>query len=188
MDAMGLAAAKSHHAVGGFQDFGGAERVWSELDARRLISPVYSVRDWRDVAYSMSRKFGRPLNELFENSQWRENLAHMEAWLALGTCVQRYERLVGDPASSLRGLSDVLGLPWVPQAAEEAAEAAGLSAQRAVAGRLVAGGTDPRHLVHWDHIADPGGGAWRTAWGTAERELARRELAPLMERFGYRWD
>ena len=83
----------------------------------------------------------------------------------------------------------VLGLPWVPQAAEEAAEeAAELSAQRAVAGRLVAGGTAPRHLVHWDHIADPGGGAGRTAWGTAERELARRELAPLMERFGYRWD
>ena len=185
VDAMGLAVAKSHHAVSGFQDFGGAERVWSELAGQGLIQPVYSVRDWRDVAYSMSRKFGRTLEELFESSQWRENIAHMEAWLDLGACVQRYEGLVGDPTGSLRELSDVLGLPWVPEAAEGAAEAAGLAAQRAVAGSLAAGGTDPRHLVHWDHIADPGGGAWRTAWGEDERELARRELATLMERFGY---
>ena len=188
VDALGLAVAKSHHAVSGFQDFGGAERVWSELGARGLIYPVYSVRDWRDVAYSMSRKFGRPLGELFESSQWRENLVHMEAWLDLGASVQRYEGLVGDPAGSLEELSHVLGLPWVPGAAEEAAQAAGLAAQRAVVGGLAAGGTDPRHLVHWDHIADPGGGAWRTAWGENELRLARRKLAPLMERFGYGWD
>ncbi|QIN80533.1 hypothetical protein GBA65_20735 [Rubrobacter marinus] len=186
--AMGLAVAKSHHAVGGFQDFGGAERVWSELAERGLIAPVYSVRDWRDVAYSMSRKFGRPLAELFESSQWRENLAHMEVWLALGALVQRYEDLVGDAAGSLEDMSHGLGLPWAPEAAGEAAEAAGLAAQRAVTGRLAAGGTDPRHLVHWDHIADPGGGAWRVAWDEEERELAREELAPLMERFGYEWD
>ena len=188
VDAMGLAVAKSHHAVDGFQDFGGAERVWTELGARGLIEPVYSVRDWRDVAYSMSRKFGRGLAELFESSQWQENLVHMEAWLALGAHVQRYERLTGDPSGSLKELSGPLGLPWVPEATEEAARAAGLAAQRAIAGGLAEGGTDPRHLVHWDHIADPGGGAWRTAWGATERGLARRELAPLMERFGYEWD
>ena len=188
VDAMGLAVAKSHHAVAGFQDFGGAERVWSELSDRGLIQPVFSVRDWRDVAYSMSRKFDRPLADLFESSQWRENLAHMEAWLALGARVQRYEDLVGDPAGSLEELSAVLGLALAPRAAAEAAEAAGLTAQRAVTLKLAAGGTDPRHLVHWDHIADPGGGAWRTAWGAAERDLAYAELAPLMERFGYAWD
>ena len=188
VDAMGLAVAKSHHAVGGFQDFGGAERVWSELDALGLIQPIYSVRDWRDAAYSMSRKFGRTLEDLFESSQWRENLVHMEAWLALGARVQRYEALVGDPAGSLEDMANDLGLPWVPEAAAGAAEAAGLAAQRAVAGRLAAGGTDPRYLVHWDHVADPGGGAWRTAWDAAEQGLARRELAPLMERFGYAWD
>lgn len=188
VDAMGLAVAKSHHAVDGFQDFGGAERVWSELDERGLIEPIYSVRDWRDVAYSMSRKFGRTLEDLFESSQWRENLAHMEVWLALGARVQRYEKLVGDPAGSLKDLANGLGLPWVPEAAEGAVEAAGLAAQRSVTGRLAVGGTDPRYLVHWDHVANPGGGAWRTAWSTAERELAREALEPLMQRFDYRWD
>ena len=188
VDAMGLAVAKSHHAVSGFQDFDGAEHVWHELGEHGLILPVYSVRDWRDVAYSMSRKFGRPLAGLFESSQWLENLAHMEAWLGLGASVQRYENLVGNPEGALRDLADVLHLPWLPGEAAKAAGAAGLAAQRTVSGGLAVGGTDPRHLVHWDHIADPGGGAWREAWDEDEQELARKTLTPLMERFGYRWD
>jgi hypothetical protein len=80
VDAIGVAVAKTHHVVSGIVDYGGAEAVWPELREAGLFSPVYSVRDWRDAAYSMSRQFSRAgLVELFESPQWRENLLHLEA-------------------------------------------------------------------------------------------------------------
>jgi hypothetical protein len=189
VDAVGVAVAKTHHAVSGVVDYGGAEKVWPELREAGLLAPVYSVRDWRDVAFSMSRKFGSSsLAELFESPQWRENLLHLEAWLDMDAHVQRYERLNTDPEGALRDLVPKLGLPWSEGAAREAAEAAGLDAQRAVAEGLAEGEDDPRHLVHWNHVAHPDGGAWREAWDEEELALSHAKLGPLAQRFGYLWD
>lgn len=189
VDAVGVAVAKTHHAVSGVVDYGGAEEVWPELRKAGLLAPVYSVRDWRDVAFSMSRKFGKEsLVDLFGSPQWRENLLHLEAWLGMEAHVQRYERFTSDPEGALRELVPKLDLPWSEVAARKAAVAAGLDAQRAVAAGLDEGEDDPRHLVHWDHVAHPGGGAWRTVWDEEELALSRAKLGPLMERFGYDWD
>jgi hypothetical protein len=106
----------------------------------------------------------------------------------MGAFVQRYERLLADPERSLRELADHLGLPWSAEAAWGAARAAGLDVQREVAASLLVGGADGRSLVHWDHVANPDGGAWRGAWTGQEVALARARLGPLMERFGYPWD
>jgi len=48
------------------------------------------------------------------------------------------------------------------------------------------GAVDPRTLLHADHVGDPDGGGWRS-WTPAERDLVRRHVEPLMERFGYVW-
>lgn len=196
VDALGVAVAKSHHAVSEVVDYGGAEEVWPELRAAGLLTPVYSVRDWRDVVWSMSRQFGLPVRDLFESPQWRENLAHLDAWLSMGAHVQRYEVLRADPEGALRDLSRRLGLPLSAEAAAGAAEAAGveagLAAQRRVAEASAPAKQQEAHarlLLHKGHIADPDGGAWREGgWNAAEIGRVRAEVQPLMQRFGYAWD
>jgi hypothetical protein len=186
VEAIGIAVAKCHHAVAGYRDWSGHETTWPELCAEGRAIAIYTVRDWRDVAASMSRKFGLPLPDLFSSLLWRENLANMEQWLENGAFVQRYEDLVSDPERALKALCGYLDLSLNLQSLEESAREAGLERQLGIAHGLPQDRWDTRTLVHWDHFAEPDGGGWRR-WSQDDLSLARAELEPLIDRFGYSW-
>lgn len=175
VEALGVAVAKCHLAPAVDE----RSRAWRDLRRRERLLPVYTVRDWRDVAHSWSRMFDQDLGAVFRHPRWELNLANLESWLAEGAYVQRYEALVADPLAALRDLAGQAGLP-LDDAMLRAAVAA------ATEGDDGGGAVDPRTLLHPDHVEDPGGGGWRS-WSAAERALVAERIAPLMERFGYEW-
>lgn len=176
VEALGVAVAKCHLAPGVDE----RSDAWRRLCEGGCLVPVYTVRDWRDVVHSWSRKFDQDLEAVFAHPRWALNLANLEAWLSLGAQVQRYETLVDDPSTALRDLAGWADLPVDDDALASAAGAAGRPARPA-------GTVDARTLVHHDHIGEPGGGGWRE-WSERDRAFVAPRIAALMERFGYAWD
>jgi len=187
VEALGVAVAKCHLAPAAA---GGSER-WRRFAGQGRLLAVYTVRDWRDVVHSWSRMFDQDLAQVFAHPRWALNLANLESWLGEGARVQRYETLVADPLAALRELAVLARLPIDGDAMTAAALAATAPASppepcapaRETGGSAAA---DARTLVHAEHVADPGGGGWR-GWTPAQRALVGRQIAPLMERFGYDW-
>ena len=173
--AMGTAVAKCHLAPG----VDPRSAVWDELLGRGRVCALYTVRDWRDVVHSWTRKFGQSVEEVFDHPRWGLNLASMDAWLARGAHVVRYEDLTADPAGTLAQMLAWAGL--TPD--DDGVDAAVAAAARC---RLPVQDADPRTLLHHDHVGDPAGGAW-TCWTPAQEAVVRRHIDPLMERFGYSW-
>jgi hypothetical protein len=178
VDSLSNAVAKCHLAPAS----GDGSETWGALVADGRVLPVYTVRDWRDVVHSWSRMFDQDLEQVFAHPRWRLNLDNLESWMAVGARVQRYERLVADPAAELQAVAGWADLPVIDEAVPAAAAAA-----LDVAAPADADDVDRRTLLHRRHVADPQGGAWRT-WSAAQRDLVRRHVDPLMERFGYAWD
>ncbi|MEX2256601.1 MAG: hypothetical protein WEC34_14260 [Acidimicrobiia bacterium] len=183
----GVGVAKCHHVVAGYHDFRSRDEAWAELTQSAEVLPIYSLRDWRDVAASMCRKFRLSLSDLFESALWRENLANLDRWLELGAVVQRYEVLVNEPQLAISEVADAAGLPFTASIAIDAAVATRLDAVYRAMRSTTAEHWDERMLVHDDHIAAPAGGAWRE-WTTEECRTARSHLEPLLNRFGASWD
>jgi hypothetical protein len=175
VEALGTAVGKTHLAPGVER----SDRTWDALLEEDRLCPVYTVRDWRDVAHSWTRKFGQSAEEVFGSRRWALNLASMEGWLARGAHVLRYEDLRADPVGALRTIAGWADLPFDPAAADAAAAAA-MGADRP--DRDV----DHRTLLHHDHVGDPDGGGW-TRWSAEDQERLRIAVGPLMERFGYPW-
>jgi hypothetical protein len=190
VESLGIAVAKTHEPPFTRLAASGTETApqtpWQDLFRADRLIPLYSVRDWRDVAVSMCRKFQLNVRDLFCSEEWLENLESLDGWMSLRPLIQRYENLTGSPVDALRQAALRIGVEFVAEVAEEAVVASSLEAQRAVATELPTGAYDRRTLVHWDHIASPGGGTWRS-WPPADQELLRQSLGALLERFGYQW-
>jgi hypothetical protein len=75
IEALGVAVAKCHLAPG----TDALSAVWSALRQSGRLVPVYTVRDWRDVVYSWSRKFEQSLDEVFRHPRWALNLSSLES-------------------------------------------------------------------------------------------------------------
>jgi hypothetical protein len=180
VDAIGLAVAKCHHATELHRDWGGFGATWLELVREGRALPFYTIRDWRDVAASMSRKFDLSLADLFESSLWRENLENMDAWIAVGAIPTRYTDLVADPLEAIRKICAVAGIEFRRDVAARAAKAA--EAPRQVQRMRRQDAWHPSTLIHRDHVVRPKGGWWRR-WTPAEARLAGEHLGDLMVRF-----
>jgi hypothetical protein len=182
VDAIGLAVAKCHHATELYRDWGGAGSTWRELVREGRAEPLYTFRDWRDVAASMCRKFGLSLEELFESTLWRENLANMEAWIDAGAIAQSYADLLDDPVEAIRAICAAADVEFDRDVAVRAAEAAAVPRQLERMRLLQKDRWHPSALIHRDHVVRPHGGWWR-CWTPAEERLAQQHLGELMLRF-----
>jgi len=185
VDQVGLAVVKTHYAVTG--SAAGAATSWLDLVADGRAVPLMSLRDWHDVAASMCRKFGVDITALGETALWQDNLREVEAWLAAGALVQRYDDLTADPVGAMAAAASFLGLAWDGAAAERAARAVAMPQALAVQEALATGTYHPRLLLHHDHVATPDGGAWRR-WPRRDRRALERLVAPLIERQGVSWE
>lgn len=180
VEGMGWAVAKCHLAPSAGDD----NVVWRRLIGEGRVTPVCTVRDWRDVVASFARKFDETPTEVLRSRRWALNLANLESWLHEGALLQRYEELTTDPEASLRALLGHLDLSSHPALVADAAHAAGPARRTNGTSHLGKGAADPRTLLHWDHVATPEGGGWRD-WPSDERRRVEEAVAPLMARFGY---
>jgi hypothetical protein len=138
---------------------------------------VYSYRDIRDVAFSLTHKLHLPFNALFEKHLLAQCIKDHEFWTSLPNVLsQRYETIVEAPADCVLEIAEFLGLRLSRVEAEKLAAAYSLEANRARARRLEqqlqAQGValdDPRNAVqhdehsqlHWNHIRTGRVGGWR---------------------------
>ncbi len=152
VEALGTAVAKCHLAPGVDERSG----AWDALLDRGRVCAVYTVRDWRDVVHSWTRKFDQRVDEVFASARWALNTANLEAWLARGAHVLRYEDLVADPAAALDCVVAWAGLPATRRPPPRRPPPRGRRALPAGDGAV-----DPRTLLHADHVGDPEGGGWR---------------------------
>src|SRR3954469_24358612 len=184
VDAMGIAVAKSHNSPGTDD---GAE-CWPALLANpaTTVAPVCTVRDFRDVLHSFSRKFGETPEDVLRSRRWQINLTNLRWWLAAGAVRVPYEDLVDAPAKTLHEALAAVGLEPDPVAVDEAVAAASVPAAASVAAGLAAETIDSRTLLHPDHLGDPAGGGWRR-WAAGRVAALRPTREPLLEEFGYVW-
>src|SRR4051812_3384762 len=184
VDAMGIAVAKTHNSPGTAE---GAE-CWTTLltGPATAVAPLCTVRDFRDVLYSFSRKFGEKPEHVLRSRRWQINLTNLRWWLAAGAVRIPYEDLIEAPAKTLHEALVAVGLEPDPAAVDEAVAAASVPAAASVAAGLAAEAIDSRTLLHPDHLGDPVGGGWRR-WAAGRAAALRPTLEPLLEEFGYVW-
>jgi hypothetical protein len=184
LDAMGSAVAKSHNSPG---TDAGAE-CWPTLmaDAATPVAPVCTVRDFRDVLHSFSRKFGESPEDVLRSRRWEINLSNLRWWLAAGAVRIAYEDLLDAPAKTLAETLTAIGIDPHTATVDAAVAAASLPEVSDVAAGLADAGVDRRTLLHADHVGDPTGGGWRR-WDAERLATLRPALEPLLEEFGYVW-
>jgi hypothetical protein len=182
--AMDVAVGKSHDSPG---TAAGAE-VWPGLlaDAATPVLPICTVRDFRDVLHSFSRKFAESPEEVLGSRRWRINQDNLRWWLSRGAFRVHYEDLVATPDKVLEDVALAAGLPVRACLLSGAVEAAGHEPATQLTAGLARQAVDGRTLLHADHLSDPFGGGWRR-WGTERLERLRPRLEPLLEEFGYVW-
>src|SRR4051812_3102656 len=159
VDALGIAVAKSHNSPGTDD---GAE-CWPTLlaDAATTVAPVCTVRDFRDVLHSFSRKFGETPEDVLRSRRWQVNLTNLRWWLGAGAVRVAYEDLLDAPAKTLHEVLVAIGIEPEATAVEAAVAASSVPAASGVAAGLAAETIDRRTLLHSDHLCDPAGGGWR---------------------------
>lgn len=184
VEAMSVAVAKSHNSPGTAD---GAES-WPDLltGPSTPVVSVCTVRDFRDVLHSFSRKFGERPEEVLGSRRWRINLDNLRWWLANGALRVSYEDLVAAPEKVLHEVVVAAGLPDRAAGLRAAVAAASYGSAAAVTATMAAEAVDGRTLLHADHLADPGGGGWRR-WDPDRLAALRPRLEPVLEEFGYAW-
>jgi hypothetical protein len=181
---LGWAVVKSHQVSSTYHpQFGPFGDMWPRLVLVGVAVPFYSVRDWRDVVWSMCRKFKYTPQELFDGPHWRENMRNLEVWTRIGAHVQRYENMRKDPANCVREIASAIGVDLPAQAITDALEYTARLARDPMP--LAEGEVDARSQMHRDHLYAPEGGSWRDEWDKATLRYVARHINPLQERFGY---
>lgn len=148
---------------------------------------LYSYRDLRDVAYSLTHKFSTTFEDIAEERRLLEKCMATNAfWTAQPyTLIQRYEEIFQDPARAIEQIAEHLDIRLAPGEAATIAEEYSLEANRKRTRELKEHfeqrGMDLsntrntcRHdqetLLHWNHIRKGGQGDWL-------EQITPRELA-----------
>jgi hypothetical protein len=175
------------------------------LAAGRAVA-LASVRDPRDVVYSMLHKRSQSFRVFLREGMIHQLVANDRAWArqpASRRITQRYEALVEDPERGIAEIADFLGIEvGIEEVARLAAEYS-LEANRrralATARRLSASGIDlsdpaqatrhdERSLLHWNHVRRGQVGDWRARAAPMERRVMNRLLGTWINRNGYEPD
>jgi hypothetical protein len=149
----GLAVVKCHHVATGFRPFR-TEDAWARYVRDGTAVAMISCRDEQAVQDSMCRKFGLTPETLPASLEWRENVANVEAWRALGAFAQDYTELVGSPSRALRNLCGWLRLPWRRSTCFETWVRTRPVVVRRHQQGVPQGAWDPVTLIHPDHISE----------------------------------
>lgn len=181
------------------------QQCWERLTRPRQRSVVvfYTLRDLRDVVYSMVHKTGMPFDMLVQQRQVIELILECDAfWRSRSrVTVQRYEDLIARPAQCVAEIAAALGVALDAGEAEAIAAEYSLAANRKRTARLTAelrrrGAdlNDPRNVMlrdehselHWNHIRDGASGGWRNVATAAELAEIEARGGEWLTANGYR--
>lgn len=182
---------KSHDAAGCF-----ARAV---ADGRARV--VYAYRDVRDVAFSLMHKRSLTFEALLRQGMIHQVLANDRFWAGQpGVLIQRYDRILADPAGSVRELAAFLGITPEPGEAERIAEEYSLESNRArteaLRRQLEQQGVDLNQasnalicdgatLLHWNHVRDGSSGSWYRESTPRQRRTLERLCGRWLTAHGY---
>jgi len=153
---------------------------------------LYSVRDLRDVAFSIMHKFHISFDEVIALGGLLETcLLNDFFWTSLpNVLVQRYELITEDPISAVRAIAQFIGKDIETAAAGSLATEYSLDRNRvrtdSLAQQLRNAGVDledpknqlrydPKTLLHWNHLRSGSNGAWREH-ATPEQKAALAQV------------
>jgi hypothetical protein len=182
---------KSHE---GHRSFAGA------LAAGKALA-VYTLRDLREVVFSLMHKRGVSFQELLRQGMIHQLLTNDRFWKEQPrVLVQRYEQLISDPVTGVVQIARHLGLGVTRREAAEIADEYSLESNRtriaALCRRLRAAGIDlsdpanlqlcdPTTLLHWNHIGPGHSGTWRNGLSEREQTVLNRVCGLWLEMNGY---
>jgi hypothetical protein len=175
--------------------------VYDEVLGAGRVTPLYSYRDLRDVAFSYMHKARLSFDELVEQ-RFLESVLETDAyWRARpGVLCQRYESIVADPPGGVRGIAAHLGVRLGRGEARRIASAyswsANLERTRGVKSKAEAAGLDLGHkdhvfehdpvtLLHWNHLREGQRKGWRELATPGQREILGRMCGAWLVSNGY---
>ncbi len=149
---------------------------------------LYSIRDLRDVAFSIMHKFHLSFDEVIAPCGLLELcLVNDVFWMSLpNVLVQRYESITENDITAVRAIAQFIGIDLDSSAAGSLAVEYSLDRNRArtdaLAQQLRNAGIDledpmnqlrydPRTLLHWNHLRSGSNGDWRKR-ATHEQKVA----------------
>jgi hypothetical protein len=181
----------------------GDERLAREIREGRAIG-LYSYRDLRDVAFSLMHKASLDFGEFERRGFPRLLLDNDRFWRDQPRMlVQRYERLVAEPADAIAAIASFLGVVLRPGEAASVAEEHSLEANRrrteGLAAQLSSQGHDlsqpgnqllydPHTLLHWNHLRQGTVGGWRDEADADRRRDFAALFGPWLIERGYESD
>jgi hypothetical protein len=139
---------------------------------------LYSYRDLRDVTYSMMHKWQASFEDVIEERKLIEMcLLNDEFWSGQpGVLIQRYCAVVANPVAGTEEIAEHLGIRLECGEAAQLASEYSLEANRERANSLRSALeqtgldlmdpqnsllSDPRTLVHWNHVRTGEAGSWQ---------------------------
>jgi hypothetical protein len=167
---------------------------------------VYSLRDPRDVVYSMLHKRSQTFDTFLRGGMIHQIVANDRYWRSQpqGTwLVQHYETLVADPAGGVRELANFLDIKIDRAESREIAAEYSFEANqkrtKASEDRLRHAGidlhdpkyathSDDRTLLHWNHLREGRTGGWRKTATPRERAILERILGEWLGENGFSQD
>jgi len=170
-----------------------------------LVTPLYTHRDLRDVAYSYMHKAKLGFDQVVAEGFFARVLENDAFWRAQDRLlIQRYDTIVAEPARAVRAIADHLGLKLRRGEAERLAAEhsweANLGRTREVRRKAAAVGIDlehrdhvfehdPHSLLHWNHLREGQAGAsWRRRATPKERAAFAEHCGPWLIANGYEAD
>lgn len=164
---------------------------------------VYSIRDVRDVVYSMLHKRKQEFTTFLRQGMIHQLVANDRYWRSRpeGTwLLQRYESLIADPVGGVRELANFLDIGIDRAESREIAAEYSFEANQkrtqVAEERLRQAGVDlhdPRNathsdqetLLHWNHLREGRSGGWRKTATPRDRAILVRILGEWLDGNGF---
>ena len=179
--------------------------LFTELLTSGAAFAVYSYRDMRDVAYSITHKRNSTFEQEIEGTELlQQTIRNFHYWTGFSrSLVQRYEQITANPLKAVCEIATALGIALSANTAEDIARDYSLENNRARIDHLAEAFrlrgvdlTDPTNalchdektLLHWNHIRDGRIGTWRQLATPRHLVILARECGQWLIEQGYEPD
>lgn len=178
----------------------GHRRFAEAIEEGRAVA-IYARRDLRDVVFSLMHKRGVSFEALVRQGMIHQVLVNDRFWSTRpNVLIQRYERLIADPARGVQEIAAHLGIDITAEEAAEIAAEYSFQTNRhrtlELVERLRSQGIDlehpsnrqyydPRTLLHWNHMREGRPGNWREEATSGQRAILARLCNRWLAEHGY---